>query len=288
MARIDNYAPYGNQDFWAEAGPVVREIVTRLEPATEMLALHWLSAITQLARWVSTVAGHPVTAQTLFEPSIVQRYVAAGGRSASAAADLHARLRGYGTRLSRPSARSRKPHPQLTATPYTRRELATFASWCTTRSTPLRRRNATVHLALGLGAGMRSAEIEAARVSNFTERDGVLVVATRGREIPMLQRQADLVRKILPGLATHELLIKMETRTSERTYLAVRSGPGKGPVSERLRATWIVAHLQAGTPLKELQLAAGLQDRTSLARYLVHVRPTEDVHTRMANVVAGT
>ncbi|SDM53211.1 hypothetical protein SAMN05216368_101240 [Cryobacterium flavum] len=44
------------------------------------------------------------------------------------------------------------------------------------------------------------------------------------------------------------------------------------PRSDRLRATWIVTHLQAGTRIKELTRALGVEKFENLPRYLEYVQ----------------
>ncbi len=50
---------------------------------------------------------------------------------------------------------------------------------------------------------------------------------------------------------------------------------GTFPRGDRLRATWIVSHLQSGTPIKELFRATGLDKMENLPRYLEYVTSLE-------------
>jgi hypothetical protein len=53
---------------------------------------------------------------------------------------------------------------------------------------------------------------------------------------------------------------------------------GLRPSSQRMRATWIVCHLNARTPLNVLSTAAGLESIDALARFqpFMHPWPEDD------------
>ena len=51
----------------------------------------------------------------------------------------------------------------------------------------------------------------------------------------------------------------------------VRCSGTMRPRSDRMRATWVVRHLRAGTPIKELMRAAGISKFENLARSLEYV-----------------
>jgi hypothetical protein len=55
---------------------------------------------------------------------------------------------------------------------------------------------------------------------------------------------------------------------------------GVKPQSQRLRATWIVRHLEAATPVVPLMRAAGIESLEALTRYVRFVRDGDETEVR--------
>jgi len=79
----------------------------------------------------------------------------------------------------------------------------------------------------------------------------------------------------LNEIAPSGLLIAPTARDRKgamRSVLGSSVGEAK-PTPARLRVTWLVAHLEAGTPLAALLPASGMTSTDSLRRAMSYVRP---------------
>ncbi|MCT1394648.1 hypothetical protein M4D51_02800 [Microbacterium sp. p3-SID338] len=169
------------------------------------------------------------------------------------------------------------------ARPYEPRHIAQLMSWATTRTTPKMRASAVNLLALGLGAGLSTSEIANLRRGDVHLDAGATVLSIaegRPRTVVMLQQWAD------------ELLLDDAVRTERYIFRPDRQGTWRNVVSnfvssvprevrpqpQRLRATWIVSHLNAGTNVLTLMRAAGVDSLEAFTRYIRFVaEPAADV-----------
>ena len=165
------------------------------------------------------------------------------------------------------------------APPYSAPEVQLLRSDALGQPTASRRRAARALLALGLGTGL-----DGRWVTRVGARDvvrsalGVHVVVgepAARHVVARAQWEDELVA--LAATAGDEFLVGGRSMSARRTghltaQLLVPTGhPRLAPA--RLRSTWLVAHLEAGTRLPELARAAGLQGVTVLSDLLVHVEP---------------
>ena len=90
----------------------------------------------------------------------------------------------------------------------------------------------------------------------------------------MLAEWEPLMRRALEGLDATDPVFGMPGRTTYKNLLSgfVEHTVGEErPRSNRLRATWIVAHLRARTDMRALMEAAAVSKFENLARYLQFV-----------------
>ena len=182
--------------------------------------------------------------------------------------------------------------------PYTAKEVSLLIAWANFQRTENRRVNAMVLLCLGIGAGLSAAEIGWLRACDVrVDDEGVLLTISgpRARTVPMLEAWEQPIAQIAQA----------SMRKSQRIFVPNRhSGANKSlisnfvvnttdrPVSvtaQRLRATWLVTHLTAGTPVVLLARAAGLESLDGLSRFVEYV-PNIDVvasRSRLRSVAPG-
>jgi len=157
------------------------------------------------------------------------------------------------------------------------RDEADLLAWAAGARPASRRRRLLAVLALCLGCGARLGELVGVRGADVTDDDeGVHVVLrdTAGGSRPVTCRAVweDVLRRAVPREPAH-LVIAPDRPVLELASLSsflVRSTPGApvGASPARLRNTWLVRHLEAGTPLSVLLPAAGLEGTTSLDELL--------------------
>ena len=160
--------------------------------------------------------------------------------------------------------------------PYSPAETAALRSWCRGLPTERYRHNVEVILAFGLGAGLPSQELIRLVGTDVTrDDDGVTirVIGGHAREVPVLSVWADEVTALARGAGDGPIFLSersMITRRQIPNFIArCPKGDALGLNVNRLRNTWIVGQLSAGTHLLALSHAAGVDPTqvVKLARY---------------------
>jgi hypothetical protein len=240
--------------------------------------------------WALTIAGVDPDLFELFATSNIEQFIYAARESYSAGSLGNLRSRLFRIAEQVGDLQGRRPPvaalpPASPVSPYTGPEVAAMMSWAGSMSTVSRRASAVNLLALGLGAGLSSSEIGNLRVSHVSEHPlggtDVRVVGARERSVTMKDVWASELR--LPE-GPESYVFRPDRDTTWRTVVNnfVQRAPGAVAVrSQRLRATWIVGHLAAGTHATTLVEAAGVDSLEALTRYLPFVTPLAEDAARM-------
>lgn len=251
----------------------VSAAATSLESAKTMC-----SHVAGYAAWL-TGEGMPTGAESMSDLETIDRYVEVGmrGRPDGSRATRRAILRRVAERID-PFPRPR-PEPlayRFVRPPYESWQVTRFLDLALSQPTMARRRSALAVLALGLGAGLDGRDIGWIRGTDVIfGPDGATVVmvdgGSRPRRVVALDRYAELIRTCADA-AGEQLLIGAGTpggRNVTSVALARLIDDPDLPrlVASRLRSTWLLTHLAAGTPLHVLLPAAGLST----------ARPLEDL-----------
>jgi len=284
-------------DVWDRVEGVVRESVTRKSPPTSARAQVYLNAVTQLAVWADTV-GQSIEPDNLFHPETIERFIRerVGHLSSGTQTNYRSQLRAVGkavigSTLYPPTTIVPRSEQRL---PYTASEVSGLVSWSAGRASESMRRNTLVLLAMGLGAGLTSQEMTRLTGDDvFADEDGVVirVIAQKQREIPVLRRWEDHIAAFAREAGPRPVLLPTRTKILKHSIsnFLERCSPNGAPGFSvlRLRTTWIVNQMEAGTPLPMLSAIAGVSP-TQLARYF-ELMPASDlgvVRQRVRN--AGT
>lgn len=290
MSRtIDFYDPTIPPAHWEVIEGFVRAAVTDSDVGTRYVARKRLGVTSRLTHWAWTV-GYPLDRQVIFRREVIAEFVSKG------CADLATASRGtYRSTLFAMSdvlLVGAHRHPRVPAVgkgassrPYTVAEVALLSSWARHQRTDNRRVNATILLALGLGAGLPSADIGPLNAGDVTVDDQGVLLDVRGerpRQVPMLAEWEEPVAELaLASLHKDQwLFVPRRRNATNRSLISNFLGDTTDrPMtinSQRLRATWIVTHLTAGTPVALLARAAGLESLEGLSRFVQYV-PDVDV-----------
>lgn len=178
------------------------------------------------------------------------------------------------------------------AVPYGDVELARLLRATSSIRTPRTRASARALLALGAGAGL--AGLEATRVRgtdvHHDPSTGQLTVTVAGRQVPVLDVWAPLLRQLASDAGAKPLLGGgNNSKAADRphalaTALASADKHAIRCDSTRLRTTWLITHLAAGTPLPTLLRQAGLVGTQSLEQHLPY---TPDLATPTVSWIDG-
>jgi hypothetical protein len=196
-------------------------------------------------------------------------------------ADRRARLRWLADQLNPAQAPDRGVSVARPAVkpPYTDDEIAVICRVAQTQPTDSQRRNLSVCVGLGAGAGLDSADFRHLRVGDITDcgADGLLVnvPGAQARTVPVLEAFEHLVRD---GLASRHAEGLVLGRKESRRNLAARVigdavvlGDCPRIEQARLRATWLAQLMRHQVPLAVTLRAAGLRSARTLTDLLPHL-----------------
>lgn len=281
------YRPTFDPKLWSEIEPFVTTAVTDALPQVTYSDKELYIAIAPLVRWAWETAGMPLDRKSIFNVHLVERYVAVGL--------AHYSIAGRGTMRSRllrvcdclvgadmETRRLRGYRPSDASKPYTSKEITILKSWAKGLSTADRRHDAEVILALGIGAGLSSDEINRLRVASIvTDEVGALidVPGTLPRRVPVRPDWARAITECserLPGGAWAISRRRGDNGQKLTSNFIARTRPDHLLTARRMRATWIVHHLNAGTALIPLLRVAGLNKPEALDRFLPYAAQVSD------------
>lgn len=247
------------------------DVVRAAPDVTARQAQRQFAAVVEFAGW-GWDSGLPLDVGELFDRSVIAYYqrVGCGHLNAAGRAARGEVLSKLGAAYSQRS----RPVQQRTAplvAPYSPLEQLELISWARAQSTVGRRADAHVLLAVGFGAGLTAREIIGLRSADVQHVNGAVTLwirSARPRTVPVLERWAPL----LPTLSGNPAaFVFRPNRTHDYvnaiTNFTGRDNPPRVHV-KRLRSTWIITQLDAGTPLPILLDAAGIDGPDALQQYL--------------------
>ncbi len=177
--------------------------------------------------------------------------------------------------------------------PYSDAELASFQQWASFQRTAHQRASCMAIFALCVGCGLTSGEVLAVRGRDLLDLDGVLAVQVErdGRTVPVVDRWHGTFRTVIANATEPDAFLVAPNATNRKGAMQhlLRATAGHlKPTPARLRMTWLVAHLEAGTPLAALLPASGMTSTDSLRRAMSFVRPMPVVRFNDALRMTGT
>lgn len=296
---MSGFQPLIDDPVWAEVKSFVSHCVGRCSGRTPYSDQDLNIAATKLCAWAWETAGFELDIGLVFRRDVIGNYIASGAGEYKPAGRGNLRsqlLRMAEVLLPESTQRRLPPLPASDPTrPYRRTEIQSLRAWADWQSTPARQANARTLLALGLGAGLSAIEIGTLRIQHIhVDRLGVIVhvQGERPRTVPVLREwEPDLVARSrqLPEdkwafrenhTAFYPNLISNFVNRSKATVVR--------PQAQRMRTTWLLTHLKAGTPLPSLLAAAGIESLSALNRYLQFLQPEQAVDVRLRLRNAGS
>lgn len=235
----------------------------------------------RLALW-ATSEGIVLDRDAILDPDTVERFCQVGLAQDKSRATFRSDLRRMAPLLTRRAPWRPRPAAMATrnvAPPYASGEVEVLIDDARHQPTAARRRGAGALLALGLGAGLDGRWVVRIGAEDVTERDGLVEIRVgepAPRSVVVRAEWEDSVRE-LAATAGGEYLIGGRSQARNRVAdltkrLIVPAGhPRLSP--GRLRATWLLRHLEEGTRLPELCQAAGLQGFEVLSDLMPLVEP---------------
>ena len=263
---------------WSRIGPVVRSSVEKAEPTCVYGARALLTTVTQLALWADTL-GQPIEPSELFMPDVLDRFAQEGCSHLAPGTRLNYRrhLRAVGAAVLGPEHYPPRPLPLYRPDPlrpYTAREVTALTAWCRGLPTDRFRDNASGVVAIGFGAGLTSQEMcRLVGTDVAVDCDAVVVnlIGRTARSVPVIDRWAEAVHARSLEVGSRPFLFPERTKVSRHQLpnFLERCPSGDAPELNtlRLRISWMVSHLSAGTHLSVIAEAAGVA-AAQVAKYL--------------------
>jgi hypothetical protein len=248
----------------------------------------------RLSLW-ATGEGLTLDREVILDPSTVERFAEVALASDRSRATYRAVLRRVGPLLTnrapwepRPATLARRQ----VAPPYTAAEVLLLRRDALVQPTAARRRAARALLALGLGTGLDGRWVTRVRAHDVHASGSGVVVEVGDPMARRVVARAEWDEELfaLAQTAGEQFLVGGHSTSTRRTgHLTERlmtptGHPRLAPA--RLRSTWLLIHLKAGTRLPELCRAAGLEGVTVLSDLLELVDPLDAA--RAAAMLRGT
>lgn len=286
---IERFRPDMPDETWSVIEDSVRAWVAECDAHGMLETRRLLGIVSQHVRWCWETAGLPLDKSVVFRHQVVAEFIDKGLPNAKPATrgSYRSTLMNAADILLEGARVIYRP-PKLPdsdpACPYTASEVTLLRYWAAGQRTEMLRVNATVLLALSLGAGLSTNEVMLAQAEHVTVDDeGVLidVAGERPRVVPVLAEWEETIAAIAQAAWRPDLYLFRPTRqniTPNSVYNFVhRSNSKPFQISvQRLRATWLVTHLSSDTPVRALLAASGITTLKGLDRYLPFV-PEADV-----------
>jgi len=281
---------------WPATQHAVRDAVRR-STASAANAAKYLSHLSDFAAWAHE-QGVPLALETLLYADVIERYIAVGmpGARDSTRATRRAILRRVARHCASPPQELPLPIAyRRVRPPYSPEEVQGLLALASAQPTQSRRRTLRAILHLGLGCGIASRDLAWVRGQDVEQLpDGAVSVTVSGGTRP---------RNVVALRAHEGALLELTRITSSGLLIGGgvrgRRNVTRGPLDRvvggedlprletaRLRSTWLLAHLQARTPLPALMAAAGLTTVRPLEDLLHHC-PADVAAARVALRTAG-
>lgn len=276
---IDDYSPQSlPAGQWDDAlAGFVRGCLHRLVAGGHGSLPRLAPALSQLAAW-SRERGTPLDVELVLDPTNVEQFTDSLRRGSSRG-DYRAALRRAGRALTRTAPWDDAPAAvtqRQVAAPYSADDVARLEVDAANQHTAERRQAFAAFLALGLGAGLDGRWAGQVRARDVREIDGRVVIEVgepAPRLVPVRERHAAQLLAIAADAGEGLLITGEPTRNRVnhvRRQLTV-SERSPGLDLGRLRATWIVAQLEARTQVTALVAAAGVAGLTTFSDLLEFV-----------------
>ncbi len=268
---IDTYTPrLVEPETWAQMSSFVRHIIRDRYAAGRSIeaARLALNTLTGFAEWV-LITGIGELTVGILRAGVIDAYTAHRHSEVDGAVAERERKRLRTMAGLRNTPEHRKVKTTATpSAPYSRDEQDDVHRWTEWQPTDYRRRSACGVAALGLGCGLTGSEMMQVRNRDIiTLDDGLLGVQISDRTVPVLAEWHDeLAISRTDQLDDYLIAPRCTTRSPLGLKGALVTLGPNSPTSQKMRATWLLTHVNASTNIYTLMSAAGLSAPDFLRR----------------------
>lgn len=289
--RILGYRPKKiDPAVWDTVRLAVVEIVVRSEPSTPEHAQHRMLPMARLAAWAHG-RGVSLDPATLLSERVVEewaRQALSTGESPKSVATYRSAMRAIAAAVMGPAVV--KPTATISRTagavPHTSAEDLALRQAVTGQRTPVYRATGCLLYGLSRGAGLIATDLRSLRVGDVEDTAEGISVRLADRTVWVLDGFSAIVRM---GLSVDRgdgwlLAGRDGQRRNIGGYIDRFTVPAGTPrlTLSRCRATWILDHLNRGTPITVIQDALGLAGLDAVERVLPYADDVDpDVRARL-------
>ncbi len=279
---------------WEAIGDFVRACMFDTDRVSINTATGSIGAVTRFVQW-AWQRGYELDRSAIFNRFVIEEFIAVGyPPNWSEGTRRNARTRLFGVSHALLGADAFIPrmnslpgdHP---SEPYDANGIAALRSWASGQGTPRRRRDASVLLSTGIGAGLKVEDLFPMRRRDIAQIDGYVILNVAGRhprQVPLLAEWEDLLLETVSSLSPDAFIFSegrrpegARSKNSVNAFLNAASGVLR-PNSQRMRATWLVHHMTIATPIKLLLKAGGITSAHALVRFMPFVPEVDEDEAR--------
>ncbi|MBD7980213.1 site-specific integrase [Oerskovia merdavium] len=270
-------------EHWAPVAQFTCQVGLDLEPVDRRRATETMRTLSQFVVWAHR-QGMPLDREAIFTPDMVERYiaVACGHLAESSRATRRSDLRRFSAAVTRKAPwppRAQRLRGDYAIVPYTPAEVARLLEVAAHQRTALQRRRLTAFLALGLGTGVYPREARSATTDDLVERHGRLCLNISGehaRLVPISPPHDTTLAEICstdPATPILGFAAKEWDRAPLGHLLEDIDRPLDCPdlKAHRLRATWLLRHLDNRVHLNGLAQMAGVSSWKTFGHLMAYL-----------------
>lgn len=281
-AFLESYVPKIPADRWLAIREFVLEVMLDYLPYSTARPGPQIRHLVAYVDWMHRVADVELDRERLLDPDMIAYYIeqvpelSPSSRTTRRATLL--RMCDFLLPDMRRTVRMKPIGTGPASKPYSPEEIKRLKRLAMEQSTPYSRHAAWCMLAFGLGAGLAASELATLRREDVVEdRHGVFV------HVRQPNRNQPRVVPVLDEFADEAIVLARCATPGHFVFRPDRTSAGRASVGDwanrlkyhdelkfllpRMRATWVVRHLNAGVPAQAVIAAAGMTSFTALDRY---------------------
>lgn len=271
------YKPHLSAVQWEAVREFTLATAVALRPGTFDSTRRLMTMSARFHAWLWTTSGGELTVERVYTQNNIDLYVRdrLGGRSNIHKWGVVRQLVANGRALTEASLKG-LPAPDLhLRAPFTPKQIATMHSWSNSLTTLKKRQNAWGLLGLAGGAGLRAEEIVDVTIGDIEIDNGRVFVSVQGarsRRVPVRHAWARVLLRSIEERSTADLVFRgphIEEYRPRIIQAFLTDHPSVvRPTPSRLRAGWLIHHLDNGVPIQVLKELGGFATYHTLVRYL--------------------
>lgn len=284
-----------NSDRWQEdVGDFVRDVMRRSHVRGKATFPQLLSELSLYVDW-AVRRGYSLTLEEILRHDRIDEWIDTAHENCtdSTRSNRRSRLRNLATHVAPGSHAPRRPPAigrPVVQPPYTLAEIAAIVRLVHNQPSKIKRRQLTVMVATGLGAGASASDLKALRGQDvWCDETGVwwMELTSPTRKVPVRSDYAQMLGEATSGMPADELFIGTNPERKAAVSWVIEGAAITGDHPDlnqaRLRSTWLMNLMSQPVPLSVILQVAGL----SGGRTLVDLLPYCQDHAYVTRPVGG-